>query len=231
MTEILNVFVGYDERESVAWHVMAHSIFKHSSKPVKICPVNLDNLRGIYLREHDKRQSNSFSFSRFLVPHLSNFEGDAIFFDCDMLLSEDVYDLFEIGRRNACPVSVVKHDYIPKNEMKYLGNIQYAYPRKNWSSVIYWDCGHPQNRCLTPEYVKTAEAATLHRFMWLDDAEIGEIPVDWNFLVGEYEKGPHVPKNIHWTVGGPYFHEYATSDFSDEWFRMKDEMLRCDQLK
>lgn len=231
LSKSLNVFIGYDERESIAWHTMAHSVFKYSSQPVAIHPVNLENLSGHYLREHDPRQSNAFSFSRFLVPHLMDFQDDAIFFDCDMLLTEDVYELFEIGRRNAKPVSVVKHDYVPKNDVKYLGNRQYSYPRKNWSSVIYWNCADKKNSVLSPSFVRDADAATLHRFLWLNDEDIGALPIEWNFLVGEYEVSSKLPKNIHWTIGGPYFNEYCETDYRDNWFKMRDEMLRCDQIK
>jgi len=128
-------------------------------------------------------------------------------------------------------VYVVKHTYEPRNDVKYLNTVQYKYPRKNWSSVVLWNCNHTSNRIITPDYVNTTEALTLHRFNWLNDEEIGELDVRWNWLVGEYDDPPNDVKNAHWTVGGPYFSEFAEADFSDEWFAEKALMEFCLQRK
>ena len=104
---------------------------------------------------------------------------------------------------------------------------QNDYPRKNWSSVVLWNCEHIKNKLITPEFVNTAEALSMHRFTWLDDNVIGELDVRWNWLVGEYDSPPLDIKNVHWTVGGPYFNEYKESDFSNEWFEERDKMLHC----
>jgi hypothetical protein len=230
--EMIKVFVGFDPVESVAWHTMAHSIFTRSSRPVALIPVNLTNLKKIYTRERDPKQSNEFSFTRFLVPYLSDYEGYALFFDCDMMLRTDINEIFDtVTRDPGKAVYVVKHDYEPKNEIKFLNTVQYKYPRKNWSSVILWDCSHPSNRSVTPEYVNTASAMELHRFLWLKDDEIGELDIRWNWLVGEYMTPPNDVKNVHWTVGGPYFEEYKNVDFSKEWFKEKSEMENCLQRK
>ena len=227
--KMIRVFVGYDPVESVAWHTMVHSILEKSSVPLAITPINLNNLKGIYKRTHDSKQSNQFSFTRFLVPYLCGYSGYAVFFDCDMLLRADIASLFAESSIDSHAVCVVKHDYIPKNKIKYLNNIQHAYPRKNWSSVVLWNCGHPANKIVTPDYVNTVEPSILHRFSWLQDDEIGELDIRWNWLVGEYENPPIDVKNIHWTVGGPYFNEYKNTDFSDEWYAQLGKVIYCKQ--
>lgn len=227
---LLKVFIGYDPVESVAWHAMVHSILTRSSIPLAIVPVNLDNLRGLYTRERDAKQSNAFSFTRFLVPHLSNYEGYALFFDCDMMLRTDIAEVLEsLERDPGKAVYVVKHDYEPRDDIKYLNTVQYSYPRKNWSSVVLWNCGHPANRAVTAEWVNTATPMELHRFQWLQDDQIGELDVRWNWLVGEYDEPPADVKNVHWTVGGPYFEEYRNADFAEEWFAEHARLNYCKQ--
>lgn len=227
-SKLLKVFIGYDPVESVAWHTMAHSVFSKSSRPVAIIPVNLANLKHIYYRERDPKQSNEFSFTRFLVPYLSEYEGYAAFFDCDMMLRADITELFAIAQQNPeKAIHVVQHDYQPRDGIKYLNNVQYKYPRKNWSSVVLWNCAHPSNKVVTPEMVNTATAMDLHRFTWLKDEEIGSLNVRWNWLVGEYDEPPTDVKNVHWTVGGPYFEEYKDADFAEEWFNEKEKMSNC----
>lgn len=228
---VIKVFIGFDQVESIAWHTFAHSIFKRSSQPVAIIPLYLNNLKKIYTRERDPKQSNEFSFTRFLVPYLSNYEGYAIFFDSDMLLRDDIAKIFEAIEKNpGKAVYVVQHNYVPKDTTKYLGTTQYPYPRKNWSSVVLWNCAHPSNQKVTPEFVNTASAMELHRFLWLQDEEIGKLDVRWNWLVGEYSNPPEDVKNVHWTVGGPYFKEYENVDFSDEWVKEYESMKYCLQL-
>jgi hypothetical protein len=227
---VLRIFIGYDPVESVAWHTMAHSIMSRSSAPVAIVPLNLDNLGAIHSRARDPKQSNSFSFTRFLVPYLSGYSGTAVYFDCDQMLRVDVRELLaltELDRSKA--VHVVQHDYEPKDASKYLGTVQYAYPRKNWSSMVVWNCEHPANRQVTPEFVEKSPAMHLHRFLWLDDAQIGRLDPRWNWLVGEYSDPPEDVKNVHWTLGGPYFHEYREVDFAREWFDEYEAMVFCQQ--
>lgn len=219
-------FIGYDEVESVAYHTFVNSIIKRSSVPVSITPVKLSHIKE-YTRPRDSKQSNEFSFSRFLVPWLCGFEGKAIFSDCDMMLLDDPAKLFD-----QCPsdkaVSVVKHDYTPSTATKYLGAVQHPYPRKNWSSVMLFNCGHHDCKKLTPEYVNNAPALDLHRFKWTEDDQIGEISADWNHLVGEYEPNRNA-KLVHFTIGGPYFKEYQDVEFSDEWFDEYFDMVKCKQ--
>jgi len=226
--DVIKIFIGYDPVESVAWHTMAASIYSQSSRPVAIVPINLQNLKSILTRPRDPKQSNEFSFSRFLVPYLCNFEGKGIFFDCDQLLRTDIAEIFTVlDEQPAKAVYVVKHTYEPRDDIKYLNTVQYKYPRKNWSSVVLWNCEHEKNRVVTPEFVNNTEGLNLHRFTWLDDNDIGDLDVRWNWLVGEYDDPPDDVKNVHWTVGGPYFHEYESSDFSNEWFVQREKMQYC----
>lgn len=227
-SKLLKIFIGFDQVESVAWHTMAHSILARSSRPVAIIPVNLANLKEIYTRPRDPKQSNEFSFSRFLVPYLSDYQGYAAFFDCDMMLRTDINEMFEMADKDpGKAVYVVKHDYQPRDDIKYLNNVQYTYPRKNWSSVVLWDCSHPANKAVSADFVNSATPMELHRFTWLKDSEIGELDVRWNWLVGEYDEPPVDVKNVHWTVGGPYFEEYRNVDFSEEWFAENEQMAYC----
>jgi len=226
--DVVKVFIGFDQVESVAWHTMAHSIFARSSKPVALIPLSLQNLKDIYTRPRDPKQSNEFSFTRFLVPYLSNYDGYALFFDCDMMLRTDITKIFDVIKEQPDKaVYVVKHDYEPRDEIKFLDTVQYKYPRKNWSSVVLWNCAHPANKAMTPEFVNSASPMELHRFAWLDDDQIGELDIRWNWLVGEYAEPPADVKNVHWTVGGPYFNEYKNVDFSDEWFEESKRMTHC----
>jgi len=227
--KILKIFIGYDPIESIAFHTLVHSIYSRASGPVAITPLNIKNLEKIYTRENDSRQSNEFSFTRFLIPYLTNYSGYAIFMDCDQMLRTDIFELINDiqNQESKSAVHVVKHDYKPTSNKKYLGKAQFTYPRKNWSSFVIWNCEHPSNKIVTPEFVNEQPASVLHRFAWLADDEIGELDKRWNWLVGEYENPPDDVKNVHWTIGGPYFIEYDNSDFSDEWFREERRMSFC----
>lgn len=229
-TECLNIYVGFDSNETVAYHTLAQSIIKWSSGPVRITPICSTHFKSFFSRTRDPKQSNDFSFTRFLVPYLNQYSGYAIFMDCDMLLRTDIFNVFkEVDLENA--ISVVKHDYVPSEKVKYLGNVQYVYPRKNWSSFVVWNCSHPKNQILTPKYIEVASGLELHRFTWLDDGEIGSLDIGWNWLVGDYIQAPVDTKIVHWTNGGPYFSEYSDVDFSDEWTEMQQEITSCTQKK
>jgi lipopolysaccharide biosynthesis glycosyltransferase len=225
MTSI-RVFIGYDPAESIAYHTFVHSIMSRSSVPVSFTPIIAKQLPEI-TRPRDAMQSNEFAFTRWLVPYLCGYEGWAIFADCDMLMLEDINELYEL-RDESKAVQVVKHNHVPKNELKYLDTVQTKYPRKNWSSVMLINC----SKCtqLTPEYVNTAGGLDLHQFKWLEDIEIGEIPKEWNYLVDYYEAQNAVNiKNLHYTEGGPYFKDYIDCDFSEEWQEEFIDMTFCKQ--
>ena len=209
------IFIGYDPREAVAYHTCANSIIRHASKPVAIIPLAL-NLFEDYTETHTDG-SNQFIYSRFLVPHLMEYTGHAIFIDGDMIVRGDIVDLWNL-RRPDMDVQVVKHDYKTKMKEKYLGSKNEDYPRKNWSSVILWNCSSFPNRKLTPAFVQQSTGAELHRLTWLDDSRIGELPREWNWLPDEYGPNPDA-KLLHYTLGTPCFHEFATTPQGDEWHR------------
>lgn len=208
----IRIFIGRDHVEEVSYHVLCASIMRYATVPVSITPISMDHFREFFHRERDPKQSNEFSFSRFLVPYLCNYEGWAIFMDCDMLMRCDINDLWKM-RDDQYAVMCAQHDYTPKDQIKYLGNRQYAYPRKNWSSLMLMNCG--KCRQLTPEYVEQASGLELHRMYWADEM-IGSLPLRYNWLVGEYLYS-RAAKIVHYTVGGPWFPEYEDCDYADEW--------------
>lgn len=207
--DVLRVFIGYEPQEAISWHVAASSIFRQASEPVSITPITSQWLT----RPRDAKQSNDFAFARFLVPWLCNYEGWALFVDCDVLLRADVSELFRLADPEKA-VMVVQHDYVPKDRVKYLGNQQHAYARKNWSSVMLFN--NAKCKRLSQAYVDRAPGLELHQFGWCKDDEIGALPLEWNHLVSEYEPNLNA-KLAHFTVGGPWFHEYKGCEFSEEW--------------
>jgi lipopolysaccharide biosynthesis glycosyltransferase len=211
---LIPVFIGFDPRETVAFHVLAHSIYRNASRPVSVAPLMLSELAGVLTRERHPLQSTDFSFSRFLTPHLSGYRGWSLFMDCDMLMRDDVAKLWEM-RDERYAVMVVKHEHTPRESVKFLGEPQTKYEKKNWSSVMLFN--NERCRALTPDYVNTASGLELHQFKWLEDeALIGELPKRWNHLVG-YD-APHAGAAlVHYTLGGPYFAEYAHCEYADEW--------------
>jgi len=220
---MIKVFIGYDSREAVVYHVCAQSIIRHTSQPVSLTPLALNMLRG-YSEKHSDG-SNQFIYSRFLTPFLCNYSGWALFIDGDMLLRADLGELWAL-RDETKAVMCVHHDYKTKTQSKYLGSKNQDYPRKNWSSVVLWNCGHPANRDVTPSFIEHATGAQLHRFTWLSDELIGEIPKVWNWLPDEFGANPDA-KLLHWTLGAPSFHEYADVPMAEEWHRERLMMDYC----
>jgi hypothetical protein len=213
---MLRVFIGYDSKESVAYHALAHSILRRSSVPVSITPLVRGQLGSLYTRPRGPTESTEFSLTRFLVPALSEYRDWSVFMDCDMLCRTDLAGLAnEIERQKDKAVLACKHEYVPKTERKFLGQVQTRYARKNWSSLMIFN--NERCRALTPEYVNSASGLDLHRFAWIDDAAIGALPLEWNWLVGEYGYNA-AAKIVHFTIGGPYFEEYRGCDYAGEWF-------------
>lgn len=223
---MIRVFIGYDPREAVAFSVLSHSIHVRSSQPVSITPLMLSQLDGLMWRERNPLQSTDFSFSRFLTPYLSNFEGWSIFMDCDMLVLDDIVRLWEM-RDDRYAVMCVKHDHQPEEDIKFLNAVQTKYQKKNWSSVMMFN--NAKCRALTPEFVNTASGLELHQFKWLENDDlIGEIPHRWNHLVG-YDAPEQGMGLVHYTIGGPYFNEWHDCEYSEEWRSDREAMLQCMQ--
>jgi lipopolysaccharide biosynthesis glycosyltransferase len=220
------VFVGYDPREAIAYHTCVNSIIRNSSQPVAIVPVAL-NLFKEYSETHTDG-SNHFIYTRFLVPYLMDYQGWAIFIDGDMIVRGDIAELWDL-KQYTKDVMVVKHDYKTRMTEKYLGSPNEDYPRKNWSSVILWNCNALRNKILTPEFVQQSTGAFLHRFSWIADDRLGELPAEWNWLDVEYEWNS-LAKLVHYTLGTPCFHEFADQgNFSDEWHRERIFTEYCQQ--
>jgi hypothetical protein len=223
---MIRVFIGYDSREAVAFSVLAHSIHARSTRPVSITPLHLNELGGILTRERHPLQSTAFSFSRFLTPYLSRYQGWSIFMDCDMLMLDDIAKLYEL-RDDHYAVMVVKHEHVPKEATKFLGEPQTRYAKKNWSSMMLFN--NARCRALSVDYVNNASGLDLHQFKWLEnDDMIGAIPDRWNHLVGY-----HAPREdvslVHHTLGGPYFHEYRDCEYAEAWHRELEAMLHVEQ--
>lgn len=209
----IRLFVGFDQREAVAFHTFAQSVLEQASTPVSITPLVLKALPG-YTETH-RDGSNTFIYSRFLTPYLSSFRGAAVFADGDMICRADLAELWAL-RDATKAVQVVQHDYQTKAATKYLGNKNQNYPRKNWSSLMLWNCAHPKNRVLTPEFVMRQSGAFLHRFQWLSDEDIGALPSAWNWLTTEYDDNPEA-KLLHYTLGTPCFVDYRDADMAEHW--------------
>ena len=230
---LIPIFIGYDFRERAAANVLIDSIYQKSSFPVSITPLITSQLikKKLFYRERDKNQSTDFSFTRFLVPKLMGYKGWAIFMDCDMLCRTDINKLWSLKDESKA-LLCVKHNHIPKSNAKFLGEKQTKYQKKNWSSLMLFNCAKCKN--LTVEYVNTASGLELHQFKWLnDDSEIGEIKsFGWNFLV-DVEETPKLKKKndqialLHWTLGGPWFDKNKKlSAFDQEWFNARNDSIR-----
>jgi lipopolysaccharide biosynthesis glycosyltransferase len=223
----LTVAIGFDPRESIAFYVLAHSIMRRASGPIQIIPLALPNLKPIHNRPRAIHQSTDFTFTRFLTPSLADFNQVSVFLDCDMLCLGDIYELKAYAdNQKYADVLVVKHDYTPVDETKFLGNKQTSYPCKNWSSVMVFNGHRMACQRLTRDAVNTMSAMDLHQFKWAD--EVGTLPAEWNYLVGENDILPAPPKLIHWTNGGPWFKNYLNAEHADLWFDEMRDMLRRD---
>ena len=221
------VYMGYDSHEDITFEVAKYSMEKHSTVPVEIIPLKRKEMqwRGIYRRKQDPKQTTEFTYCRFFVPYLQNYKGWAMFVDDDFLWLGDIGELLDqIDESKA--LICVQHDYKPTVGVKLAGKPQSAYPRKNWSSMVLYNCGHPVNAQVNLSMVNREGGAFLHRFTWIeDDSLIGHVDFEWNFLVEWYtpydqdEAQPQgrMPKAIHYTEGGPWFPDYRNTDYAKEW--------------
>jgi lipopolysaccharide biosynthesis glycosyltransferase len=211
----LPIFIGYDPREAAAYHACVQSIIDTARDPM--------NLHFTPVTGPMRDGSNAFIYARFLIPYLCGYSGVALFLDGDMIVRSPIEDLFAHTRLDV-GVCVVKHDYKTKHPVKYLGNKNEDYPRKNWSSVVLWNCGYFPNRVLDPEYVATKSGSFLHRFAWLSDHQIGDLPQEWNKLVLE-QTLEQSDKLRHFTIGTPCFQEYMDCDGAEEWHATYKRMI------
>lgn len=220
---MINLFIGYDYVESEAYHTFVHSVMERTSQPVRIVPIMRRTLP--LTRPRHPLQSNEFAFTRWLVPYLSDYEGWSLFVDCDFLCRWDIADLWHL-RDPSKAVMVCQHKWEGEEGEKFLGARQTAYGRKCWSSLILFN--NEKCKKLTPEFIDKADGLFLHQFQWLKDKDIGEIAVEWNWLVDVY---PHNPgaRMVHFTKGGPYFEDYADAGYADEWWAMRGKAMYTKQ--
>jgi len=226
----LRIYVGWDSREDIAYQVAKLSIEQLASVPVEIIPLKQKTLRknGMYWRGGDKLASTEFTFTRFLIPELNEFDGWAMFIDCDFVFRCDVKEIFDQAD-DQYAIMCAQHDYTPKEGIKMDGQKQTQYPRKNWSSMMLINCGHPCNQKVTKEFVNdpAKTGAFLHRFSWLPDSEVGELSHEYNWLVGWYtEPDDGSPKVLHYTEGGPWFPEYENCEYANDYYKVERQYLK-----
>lgn len=214
---MVNIFAGYDPREADGFHVFIQSVIDNTSMPISIIPVHQSIFRRM------ARGTNQFGDLRFLIPKVMDYKGMAVWMDgSDMMLRSDVKDLIDLYDPFMA-VQVVKHDYKTKSPRKYVGTKMECdnldYPRKNWSSVMLINCAHKNwfNMNIDDPAIK------LHRFEHIEDRFIGELPIEWNHLVGEYPYNPEA-KLVHFTLGIPSFYKYAFCDYNMEWDRYSNKI-------
>ena len=218
MKEMIRLFVGYDPRESACYHVFCESVIQNTSIPVSITP-----LHSPMLRDFDGQQdgTNAFIYSRYLIPYLMDYDGWALFMDGDMVCNRDLAELWGL-RDEGMAIQCVQHDYKTKRRLKYIGSPLQSenvdYDRKNWSSVMLINCGHPSNKIVTRLLCEEAGPRFMHRFEWLNDEEIGELPKEWNWLDTEYPENSGAALHHH-TLGCPGFAAYTSCDSAQGWHK------------
>jgi len=225
---MIPIYIGYDSKEKEPFVTLIYSILKHAACPLAIIPLKKELFIEFYYRERHPLQSTEFSFTRFLVPYLNKYEGWAIYMDCDMLCMRNIQDLWNL-RCSDYSVMVVPHNHVPEEQTKFLNQHQTKYYRKNWSSMMLFNC----SKCsvLTPEMVQSADGLKLHQFGWLQYNEIGFLPENWNYLVqNEFYTGEEKLGLVHFTTGGPWFKEYQNVPYADEWYETRDEMLNDETI-
>ena len=224
MNPNLKIFIGYDSREKIAFHVLSYSIITKATIPVSITPINLNNLKRFYNRPRGKNESTEFSISRFLTPYLSNFEGYSLYLDCDFIMLENVAKLLKfVAKKSNKTLWCVKHKYKPRHTTKFLKEKQFIYPKKNWSSFMLFN--NKKCKILTPKFISKAHGLDLHQFKWTSENLIGSLPKNWNVLIGE-QKIPKKFNALHYTLGGPYFNKYSKCEGSKFWFKYKKQIFK-----
>jgi hypothetical protein len=233
--DTLSIYIGHDPREQSAWNVCAESIRRTCSWSYRLSPISHSWLQQWYPTRYNRPiakvdgrwycpvsqapMATEFAVARFAAPLLS-IDDWCLFMDCDMLVRADLKELMALrDPSKAC--MVVKHRYeADPKALKMDGQVQTAYPRKNWSSVCLWNTAHPSTKALSWEMLNTWPGRDLHAFKWLKDEEIGELPPEWNHLVGEYPPNPGA-KIVHHTLGIPDMPGYEDCEFADEWRALK----------
>lgn len=192
----MRIFIGFDPRQPIAVQVLMHSIYSRASKPVSITPLVLSQLP---LKREGLTQ---FTYSRYMVPYLCGYEGEALFMDADMLFLGDVAELETICKPQDVSVCVVKNPRL----------------RFEWPSLMYFK--NAKCKKLEPRLIETGSPQTLD---WAENNAIGEIPSEWNHLVG-YDDLRTDAKVVHFTQGLPCFPETEGCEYGEHWMA---EMRLC----
>lgn len=213
----MKIFIGYDEQFKDNIDVQIHSILKHTKHKVDIHLLKLTELSNILWRKKEENQTTDSAFTRWLVPYLSNYEGWSLYMDSDMLCRSDIQEVFNL-KQDSKHVMVVKTNFYHSQKKKFNDKKQLNYERKNWSSFILFN----NKKCdiLSLDYVNRAKGLDLHQFKWLNDNQIGDLPKEWNYLV-EIDQTKIDAKNVHWTLGGPWFTDKKYVEYSEEWKKTK----------
>ena len=217
----ITIVVGFDQREAIAYHTFCQSILEKTTIPIQFVPLAINSL--YFYNEYHNDGTNNFIYSRFLTPYICDFKGFAVYADGDMICNADISELADLFDTSKA-VQLVKHDYKTKRSIKYFGNENKNYPRKNWSSMVIFNCQHPANRVLTPQFIQEHDGAFLHRFQWLQDYEIGELDSTWNYLAIEYKPRKDA-KLIHYTLGTPCLVDFKEAEMSDIWWKTYDRVI------
>lgn len=230
----MKIFIGWDSKQQTASTVCEYSLRKH-------CPADLDIVHlkkqdlidsNVYFRPDGDPSSTEFTYSRFLVPHLCDYKGFAMFVDSDFLFTNNVQRLWNLvyndfGHRSRAAYCVKHLEYTPKKDTKFYGEPQLTFPKKNWSSLIIFNNSHQDCRKLTPMTVANQTPQWLHRFNWIDNEKdaLGNLPMMWNWLVGEYAELNPPPFALHYTNGGP-FNEVYGQDYEGLWNKYFRETIQ-----
>jgi lipopolysaccharide biosynthesis glycosyltransferase len=209
------IFIGYDPTQHIAYEVLKYSLEKHTTEPLDIQPIDADKLTD-FKRPVDPLASTPFTYTRFLVPWLCDYEGIGLFMDSDMVALGDISELFALPMEGLA-LRVRQHDYNPAETTKMGGKVQTQYPRKNWSSLMLMN--NAELKIWTKEAVETQSGAWLHRFEEIPDEKIGDISEEWNVL--DHMTGP--TKLLHYTSGGPWLPGCEDADHADLWHRYREE--------
>lgn len=213
----MQLYIGYDKQFEDNIDVQIHSILKNTNTELKITLLKLEELKKILWRKKEKKQTTDSAFTRWLVPYLSDYKGWSLYMDSDMFCRDNIEQVFNLKDESKSAM-VVKNNFYYDQKIKFNDKIQLNYSRKNWSSFILFN--NSKCKVLDLEYINATKGLELHQFKWLNDEQIGELPKEWNYLV-EVEQSKIEAKNVHWTLGGPWFKSKQDVEYSEEWKKTK----------
>lgn len=220
------VYVGYDAREADAYRVCCASLRAHARERMAIQPINSRFLGSSYYRPEVRKNgvrwdvisnapmATEFALARFFVPMVER-SGWALFCDGDFMFRAPVEELFALADPKYA-VMVVKHKQGDTGTAKMDGQVQTSYDRKNWSSLMLWNCAHPASQNLDVGLLNSVPGLYLHQFTWMHSDQIGELPLRWNWLEGISDPSVE-PAAVHFTRGVPSMKGYENSAYADEW--------------